>query len=756
MANLTRFKQFQLPALLILALLALLLLLRVTAIYTEHTSLENLNESATQRLGQFVNYLNGELAKYEFLPEVLATEDSLVAPLINPTDNAGVHLTNQYLKSINDIINAADTYLMDPTGLTVAASNWDAERPFVGRNFNYRPYFKEAMKGHLGRYYALGTTSQKRGYYFAYPIRRDEKILGIVVVKVNMDAIETIWQSAADEFIVTDPDGVIFLTTKPEWKFKSLHVLPDKVLQRIQTSLRYSNAEISPLPIISKQPFGENDSIVTIQETHPIDRANSSSKIKNADYLMQGIEAIEAGWTLHILSSLKPVQEQVQRSMLLAGFVYALFISTALFFVQRRKKMLYKERARKALETSEARIHAIIHNTRAGLITMDQKGNVEFFNPTAEQLFGHQFNEVVDRPFFQLIHPKDQDLYQQQLVTTQQTGKEGTVRPTIEVSGKRNDGTYFPMELTVAQMVEDTGYKYIATIYDITERKQSEEELRRARDTLETRVKKRTEDLSKTNERLTKEIDEHRRTEKTLRQTQDELIHAAKLAGLGQMSTAISHEINQPLSAIRSYADNAQTLLNHERKQDVQWNLTQISQLTARMAQIIKQLKMFARKSPGQSVAVSLQAVFDESLSLLESKIKRDEIKIVKKFPPEELFVLGDMVRLEQVFVNLISNAIQAMNNIAPRILYLDAYLEDNTVAITVRDTGPGIPKNHLASIFDPFFTTKEAGQGLGLGLAISYRIIDGLGGTIQAENNPTGGAMFTVKLPKTNPEARI
>ena len=165
------------------------------------------------------------------------------------------------------------------------------------------------------------------------------------------------------------------------------------------------------------------------------------------------------------------------------------------------------------------------------------------------------------------------------------------------------------------------------------------------------------------------------------------------------------------------------------------------------MAQIITQLKAFARKSSGQAVAVSLPAAVDGALAML--RIDRGDVELVREFPTEELFVLADMVRLEQVLVNLIGNAQQALEGSATRRIELRAETDHEAVTLTVRDTGPGIAPEHLDQVFDPFFSTKEVGQGLGLGLSISYRIIDGFGGSVRAANHPDGGAQFTVRLPR-------
>jgi two-component system C4-dicarboxylate transport sensor histidine kinase DctB len=302
------------------------------------------------------------------------------------------------------------------------------------------------------------------------------------------------------------------------------------------------------------------------------------------------------------------------------------------------------------------------------------------------------------------------------------------------------------MELTLDPLPV-AGGKLIATIHDISELKEQEAALQRAHDELERRVLERTADLVETNKRLVQEIGEHRETEMALRRTQEELIQAAKLAALGQMSAGINHELNQPLAAIRTYADNARLLLEKKRSDEARWNLEQIAQLTGRMAQIITQLKAFARKSSGQAVAVSLPAAVDGALAML--RIDRGDVELVREFPTEELFVLADMVRLEQVLVNLIGNAQQALEGSATRRIELRAETDHEAVTLTVRDTGPGIAPEHLDQVFDPFFSTKEVGQGLGLGLSISYRIIDGFGGSVRAANHPDGGAQFTVRLPR-------
>ncbi|TLF50675.1 sensor histidine kinase [Halomonas urmiana] len=273
--------------------------------------------------------------------------------------------------------------------------------------------------------------------------------------------------------------------------------------------------------------------------------------------------------------------------------------------------------------------------------------------------------------------------------------------------------------------------------------------LARARDELERNVQRRTRDLVETNERLSGEIEERRLAEERLRQTRDELIQAAKLAVLGQLAAGINHELNQPLAAIRAYAENASAFLERGRIEATSGNLAQIIELTERMAEISAQLRQFSRKSGDRPTSVSVPACFDYALRLFQSRLRESGVAVERDWPEAEAWVRADLVRLEQVLVNLIGNALQAMSQTPAPRLRLIIEPAGETVRIRVTDNGPGIAAEHLGQIFEPFFTTKSPGNGLGLGLSISARIIDDLGGELTADRAPGGGARFTITLPR-------
>ncbi|MCH4565462.1 ATP-binding protein [Halomonas sp. EGI 63088] len=285
------------------------------------------------------------------------------------------------------------------------------------------------------------------------------------------------------------------------------------------------------------------------------------------------------------------------------------------------------------------------------------------------------------------------------------------------------------------------------------EREQFAERERRtlasARDELERNVERRTRDLVETNRRLSDEIEERRRAEANLRQTRDELIQAAKLAVLGQLAAGINHELNQPLAAIRAYAENARAFLERQRLEAASSNLEQIIELTARMAEISSQLRQFSRKCGDSLTAVSVPSCFDYALRLFQARLRDAGVEVERHWPEGDVWVRADLVRLEQVLVNLIGNALQAMSEAPAPRLTLSIDQDAERVTIGVADNGPGIAEENLARIFEPFFTTKSPGSGLGLGLSISARIIDDLGGRLSAGNRPGGGALFTITLPR-------
>ena len=282
----------------------------------------------------------------------------------------------------------------------------------------------------------------------------------------------------------------------------------------------------------------------------------------------------------------------------------------------------------------------------------------------------------------------------------------------------------------------------------LKDRLAAREALQRAHDELELKVAERTTDLSTANARLQAEVAERIRAERTLRAAQDELVQAGKLAVIGQLSTGIAHELNQPLAALRTLSGNARKFLARGDQPMVDNNLERIAALVDRMGGLTGQLKSFARKSSGLPQAVVLRRVVDNALFLHEPRIRRAGVTTRIELVPQELQAWCDANRLEQVLVNLAGNALDAMEGRPDPALLISASRVGERILIQVRDNGPGLDEGAQSHLFEPFFTTKDDGRGLGLGLAISAGIVADFGGSLSGDNQPQGGAVFTLDLP--------
>ncbi|PMR69180.1 sensor histidine kinase [Halomonas heilongjiangensis] len=582
-------------------------------------ALQSLVREAENELRLSAAGLDGHLSRHDYLPRLLASREEVKRFLAGHGHQDPIPL-NRMLNRFRAVADVSDVYLLDRDANTLAASNWQHLNTFIGQNYGFRSYYQDAIAGHRGRFFGLGTQSLERGYYFSAPVWLDDTSPdatpdGVMVVKVLLDAVEESWAEQDAELLVTDEDDIIFMASRPELRMAALHPLSDTERQALLDTRRYADEPLSPSGIEVLDSRGDQSRLVSF----------SRGPLDEGSYLSLSRPLEDLGWEMHILKPLTPVIRAQWLSALLAGGLYGVVVLGGGIGWQRLR--LRRER--------------------------------------------EQFAE------------------------------------------------------------------------------RERQTLANARDQLERSVERRTRDLVETNRRLSDEIEERRRAEANLRQTRDELIQAAKLAVLGQLAAGINHELNQPLAAIRAYAENARAFLERQRLEAASSNLEQIIELTARMAEISSQLRQFSRKCGDSLTAVSVPSCFDYALRLFQARLREAGIAVERHWPEGDVWVRADLVRLEQVLVNLIGNALQAMSEAPDPRLTLSIDQDAERVTIGVADNGPGIADENLARIFEPFFTTKSPGSGLGLGLSISSRIIDDLGGRLSAGNRPGGGAQFTIILPR-------
>jgi len=549
-----------------------------------------------QQLDIFATHLQSQLQRFNAIPKLLFDQQLIVTTLTNLHDRQLGALTNRYLARVNATIAASDTYLIDLSGTTIAASNWRNAQTFVGKNFAFRPYFQQAIMGKQGRYFALGTTSGERGYYFSSPVEQQGKIIGVIVVKMDLSQIEKEWTGKKSHFMVTDDDNIIFISNQKSWLLHSLKPLTAIQLSQIDDSRRYGGKSIAALNFSG-----------SLQEQQALLQLTTSSLLPS-NYLAMSKAMPSAGWTVRVFTPLTPIFRDL--------FLTVLLLSS-LFWVLNVRLNLSIHKSLRAKEKEVMRI--------------------------------------------------------------------------------------------------------------------------KAKDNLKEEVKRRTADLNS-------EIIERQKMEQTLRDTQKELIQAAKLAVLGQLSASISHELNNPLAAIRSYADNALVFLQRQQTQHAEDNIHRIVHLTERMAKISSQLKVFARKSSGELHTMHLLAVVNMAIELVRPQLKSKQVSVNLLDESLDVQVSADQVQLEQVLVNLLSNAIQAVEDCDKKHIQINLLRCEQFATVQIEDSGIGISEASLPHLFAPFFTTKET--GLGLGLSISHKIMENLRGEINAENTADSGARFSLNLP--------
>lgn len=282
----------------------------------------------------------------------------------------------------------------------------------------------------------------------------------------------------------------------------------------------------------------------------------------------------------------------------------------------------------------------------------------------------------------------------------------------------------------------------------LIERDAARAALERANEDLEEKVEARNAELIEANRHLQAEIDERIRAAEALKSMQEELIRSENLAVMGQLSAGIAHELNQPLAALSTISDNARRLSDLGRTDLLAENLDRIAKLVERMGVLTGRLRSFARRTGAERETVEIGQCVDNALALIGHRLSRDHLRVVLEPPPQPLWVLANAIRIEQILVNLIGNALDATRDVADANAVIAWGPIDGRAVLTVRDNGAGMAPETLARVFEPLFTTKKNGGGLGLGLAISADIARVFGGGLTAASAPGHGAVFTLSLP--------
>jgi two-component system C4-dicarboxylate transport sensor histidine kinase DctB len=538
--------------------------------------------------------LRSEIRQFEILGSVLADNKELLNFLISETPERQLAI-NRQLEQINQTTGALDTYLMNLDGVTIAASNWKKQDSFVGRNFSYRPYFQLPILGQAGNFFAIGTSTNLRGFYIGTPVILNHKPIGAVIIKMRVEHLERQWKAENREISLLDENEIVFVSTNPDWRLTSFRPLSPQQRSDIEKTRRY--------PDVNKIKILHPEQVSTLNNGDKIISIEQGADESKQQYLTIEANMAEAQWTVLLSRRIDTVAREAFIGTVAIGFgLSGLGIITAAIY--RRFKL-----NRRRLETEQ-----------------------------------------------------------------------------------------------------------------------------RNRNKLEEAIANRTKDLQLANEEL---LD-----------TQQKLVQSGRLAAIGRFSAGLSHEISQPLTAIHSYVSNAQQLITLNRTDEAEEKLERIASLADRITLIIRQLKIFMRGDEIITAPVSLKNTINEAQLIMFDRAHKLGASIHASYPPDDVHINADETLLLQLFVNLISNALDAVSKTDNPALEIVVSKKNKLATIKISDNGLGVSEKDLPNIFEPFYSTKQMNRGLGLGLTISQEIVNRFHGEMSVHNNTHGGATFSVTAP--------
>ncbi|NRA22458.1 MAG: PAS domain S-box protein [Oceanospirillaceae bacterium] len=671
--------------------------------YAYDWSMVTLKEQGESRLLNMVTQFRGALREYKYLPFLISHNRDIKRLLLSDAFEAKASL-GRYLEQMNLVAGSTALFILGPTGKVLADSYAEKDHLLLNRSHFNQPYFRQARRESQGFHIALAGDGSVNSLYFSAPIYVQGKFAGVAVVRINFQLLQTKFPFA-DHFVMSYQNHIL-LASRSDW----LHQQLDQVF-------------------LAKE----------LQTLHEGSQVDIRRLVDNRELLLQSVLLSDLHWNISVLSSTQLAIDSGRRAKIysLTGSVALLLL--LLWLRERRLKNISRLETQVARARSEAMQRDMINQAQVGLAWLDASGNIQYINPMIQHLFGINIGGAQGVPVMQLI--ADESSCQSLKKRLMNLSSLPFVPiSSIETMGLRLDKSHFSMLLSIKKMENITQVNYLVTVIDLTQIKLLEHELHLANDQLERKVLART---------------------KALKETQNELVQAEKMAALGRMSSAVVHELNQPLTAIKTYISICRQLLKQcqEKQKTVEGdalsdNFSQINQLSDRMAELTRQLKIFAFKKPERLVAVDLTKSLQQTVLLFSQRLKAQQIELICHLPDVSQYIQGDTARVEQIFYNLIQNACDALGSVkegSSRVITITLYAAkpaDRYIKIDIMDNGMGIAAANLEHLFEPFFTTKRIGEGLGLGLSIVQSIVLDLGGDIQAYNTERGGCCFKLHLP--------
>jgi histidine kinase len=680
--------------------------------------------------------LQQRIDRYRTLPQVLAQDPDLRNALAGPVDDARRNALNQRLEDANSVTRSSTLTLIDRRGIALAASNWREPTSNVGEDYSFRPYVKQALRNGRGQFYGIGLTTGEPGYFLSQAINGpDGDVAGLVVIKIELDALEQEWLQTPDIVLVSDAHGVIFLASRGGWRYRTLTALSDADRRELAATRQYARQRLTPLQ--SQDLSTTDDGARRVQFTNPA---------LTGAVLWQSMALPEEGWQLHLLHDASAITAAGRTAALAAGGGWLALAFLALFMQQRRRTALLQQRSREELEAvlqqhaqelrtaqdgiveaarqADAGLSRSLEHLPQGVVIIDADLRLVAWNSRYMDLFRFPPDLIhVGRPIEDvfrynarrgLLGPGPVEDAIQRRLDHLRSGK-----PHMRESEK-DDGVVLEIR---GNPLPDGGF--VTSYADITSYKNAARELRSLADALERRVEERTRALAAATQAA-----ENANRYKT------------------RFVASAVHDLLQPLNAARMFVSALRGRLHDDEARRIADHVD--NALTAQDA-ILNSLLDIARLESGTLPA----RVRDVALAPLLETLAREfgmlaeERGLSLACVPTGAIVRSDEALLRRILQNFLSNAIRYTPR--GRVL-LGVRRRGSQVRIEVHDQGPGIPESLHSEIFEEFRRLNDGvvnDRGAGLGLAIVERIGRVLGHRIGLRSQLGRGSVFWVELPR-------
>ncbi|HJV54033.1 MAG TPA: diguanylate cyclase [Noviherbaspirillum sp.] len=354
--------------------------------------IRNLHDEAERRLAVSNAALLTPVDKYSYLPELVALHPLVIDALQHKDDRQRLRQANLYLEQINSIAKSAVVYVLDAKGQVVAASNWRKATSFVGQNYAFRPYFQDALREGSGRFYGVGVTSRTPGFYLSQAVRGDAGVLGVAAVKVDLNDLDKEWDNShsGDQFFVTDENGVIFLSSRPGWKYRPLTPLAESAQERVRRTRQYETVLKAPLQITTVQRLRPNERLVDIAQDDGDTNGSQQER-----YLLRSAPLAGSEWTIDVLVPTASAELRAARTGIASAGVLSFLLLAVMYVQQARRRIQEREKSRqelelthKALELQHSELQKLTEELRISAITDPLTGayNRRFFFETVGKL----------------------------------------------------------------------------------------------------------------------------------------------------------------------------------------------------------------------------------------------------------------------------------------------------------------------------------------------------------------------------------